>query len=157
MEHLLEYDNFLNETFMHRSLDDDLSRSFDAWNKKDPKTHIMKVINQPGRKSWNFLAHAEMNKWSVVITVYEDAKDPDVKIQITHVNGKPTEEFRLIEKLANESLFKLKGAKKLTTTDLNYRLYEIAVPLKIGNSFIGNGKAIVNFVDKSNNICRKIR
>lgn len=142
MEHLLEYDNFLNEMTPQNN---DLGYTFENWKKKNPKTRIMKVIKQPDFKSWNFLAHAEKNKWSVGISVVEDAGDPNVSIKVSHVDGKPTKEYDLIQKLAMESLFKLKGASKTISSGSRY--FDVKVPKN------GNVGPIVDFVEKCNNMC----
>lgn len=142
MEHLLEYDNFLNETIFPK---DSLGWAFESWNKRNPKKHIMKVIKMPNQTSWNFLAHAEMNKWPVGISVVEDAGNPNVSIKVSHVDGKPTKEYDLIQKLAMESLFKLKGASKTISSGSRY--FDVKVPKN------GNVGPIVDFVEKCNNMC----
>jgi len=154
MEHLLEYDNFLNAMMpfgdgfplqSNTPENNNLGLTFENWNKKDPKRHIMKVIKQPDFQSWNFLGHAEKNKWSVGISVVENVGDPKVQIEITHVDGKPIDQFDLIEKLAKESLLKLKGASKTISSGMRY--FSIQVPK------IGNVGPILDFVEKCNNIC----
>lgn len=79
------------------------------------------------------------------IFLISDAGNPNVSIKVSHVDGKPTKEYDLIQKLAMESLFKLKGASKTISSGSRY--FDVKVPKN------GNVGPILDFVEKCNNIC----
>jgi hypothetical protein len=144
MEHLLEYDNFLNETNLANS--DDLLSSFKIWRSKNPRNSFFEYkkfdklepfSSRPGR-SWKFLDAVQKKMYNVGISIFDIEGDPNMLINVYHVKGEPLTEFQEIEKLAKQSLIKLKGSS-ITGSSTN-RGFSVKVPKN------GNYGAIYNFI-----------